>query len=301
MSCHPLARSDAVSALGLLTLLAACDAATPSGSSDRTLTAPSADPELPAGHTVRHYGVPLKVGDGIARTYVLVNSIERDAPLELGVALSERAMEGLPATMGMHLLALPALNPTPYRFVELDWNPSGHEPTVIYGIPHFDFHFYTVSRETRASIVPTDPRFATEAMNLPAEEFRPPFYLDAATAAGAPAAAVTVPQMGLHWFDVRSPELQAALGNPAGFAPFTRTFIKGSWDGRFIFDEPMITRAWLLAKKTSSGEAAPEEIIPVPTAGQYTPGGYYPGAYRIAYDPQSREFLVGLTQLEPHQ
>ena len=115
--------------------------------------------------------------------------------------------------------------------------------------------------------------------------------------AAAPAWAVTVPQMGLHWFDVRAPELQAALGNPAGYQPFTRTFIKGTWDGRFIFDEPMITRAWLLTKRISSREAAPDEIIPVPTAARYEPAGYYPQAYRVAYDPRAREFLVGLTQL----
>jgi hypothetical protein len=103
--------------------------------------------------------------------------------------------------------------------------------------------------------------------------------------------------MGLHWFDVRSPELQAALGNPAGYQPFTRTFIKGTWDGRFIFDEPMITRAWLLTKRVSSREAAPDEIVAVPTAARYEPAGYYPQAYRIAYDPRAREFLVGLTEL----
>jgi hypothetical protein len=293
--------------LGLLTLLAACDEPSPGAGADRVPTAPTAAAEADAagGHTIRHYGIPVRLGDGTARTYVLVDTRGRDVPLEVGVALSEGAMEGLPAALGgtghestvVNLLSLPALNPTPYRFVELDWNPAGHEPAAIYGVPHFDFHFYTVSRETRRSIVPTDPRYAEAAASFPAAEFRPPFYVDAATAAGAPAWAVTVPQMGLHWFDVRSPELQAALGNPAGYQPFTRTFIKGTWDGRFIFDEPMITRAWLLTKRVSSREAAPDEIVAVPTAARYEPAGYYPQAYRIAYDPRAREFLVGLTEL----
>ena len=296
--------------LWLLTLLAACDDPSSPAGADRAPTAPSASAEV--GHTIRHYGIPVRLGDGMARTYVLVNTADRDVPLEIGVALSEGAMEGLPAAMAtgmagmaghesmlVNLLALPVLNPTPYRFVELDWNPAGHEPAAIYGVPHFDFHFYTVPRETRSSIVPTNPGYADAAANFPAAEFRPPFYVDAATAAGAPAWAVTVPQMGLHWFDVRAPELQAALGNPAGYQPFTRTFIKGTWDGRFIFDEPMITRAWLLTKRISSREAAPEDIIPVPTAARYVPAGYYPQAYRVAYDPRAREFLIGLTQLAP--
>jgi hypothetical protein len=291
----------------LLTLLAACEDPSPRADADLAPTGPTAEADAVDGHTVRHYGIPVRLGNGTARTYVLVNTSDRDVPLEVGVALSEGAMEGLPVATGtaghesmvVNLLALPALNPTPVRFVELDWNPAGHEPAAIYGVPHFDFHFYNVSREARSSIVPTDPRYAEAAASFPAAEFRPPFYVDAATAAGAPAWAVTVPQMGLHWFDVRAPELQAALGNPAGYQPFTRTFIKGTWDGRFIFDEPMITRTWLLTKRVSSHEAAPDEIIPVPTAAHYEPAGYYPQAYRVAYDPRAREFLVGLTQLAP--
>jgi uncharacterized protein len=295
----------AASTLWLLTLLAACDEPSPATGPAAGGTTAAADAR--AEPVIRHYGTPVRLGDGTARTYVLVTAADRGTPLEVGVALSEGAMEGLPAATGMpghesmvvNLLAMPELNPTPYRFVELDWNPAGHEPAAIYGVPHFDFHFYTVSRETRASIVPTDPRFAEAAASFPAPEFRPPFYFDAATATGAPAWAVTVPQMGLHWFDARSPELQAALGNPGGYQPFTRTFIKGTWDGRFIFDEPMITRAWLMTKRISSREAAADEIIPVSTAEHYAPAGYYPQAYRVAYDPQAREFLIGLTRLTP--
>jgi hypothetical protein len=106
---------------------------------------------------------------------------------------------------------------------------------------------------------------------------------------------VTVRRMGLHWIDVRSPELQAALGNPAGFQPFTKTYFLGSWDGRFIFGEPMITHAYLLALRNAAGD----EIIPLPTAAHADPVGLYPTAYRIAYVPRSHEFLVGLTDLQP--
>jgi len=298
----------AVPALGFLTVLAACEEPSRPAGPDLTPSGHGEENVAENGHAIRRYGAPIRLGHGIARTYVLVNSADGEVPLEVGVALSESAMEGLPAVRGtpeqsmvMSLLALPVKNPTPYQFVELDWNPAGHEPLAIYGLPHFDFHFYTVSRQTRSSIVPTDPRYAEAAASFPAAEFRPPFYLDAATAAGAPAFAVTVPRMGLHWFDVRSPELQAAFGNPAGYQPFTRTFIKGTWDGRFIFDEPMITRAWLMTKRLSHHQASAHEIIPVPTAEHYAPAGYYPQAYRVAYDPQASEFLVGLTQLAPQR
>ena len=301
MPCSRVLEYRLLPTLCLVTLLAACEEPTVPGGADRAPTPSRASAE--DGKRIRHYGVPQRIGNGMARTYIVVNSAERNVPLEIGVALSEGALEGLPAGESGHemlfasLLALPVNNPTPYQFVELDWNPAGHEPAVVYGLPHFDFHFYTISRETRNSIMPSNPHFADQAASLPGQEFRPPFYVDAATAAGAPASLVTVPMMGLHWFDVRSPELQAILGNPAGFQPFTKTFIKGTWDGRFIFDEPMITRAWLLAKRLSNAEAAADEVIPVSVAARYAPAGYYPDAYRIAYDPRSRDFLVGLTQL----
>ena len=197
--------------------------------------------------------------------------------------------------MTVSLLELPHGNTTPYQFVQLNWNPSGHEPTAIYGLPHFDFHFYTISKEEREAIVPADPDFAAKAASLPSAGFRPPFYVDNATAVSLPAALVTVPRMGLHWIDVRSPELQAALGNPAGFQPFTRTYFIGSWGGRFIFGEPMITRAYLLTVR----DRASDEVIPLPTAAHADPAGLYPTAYRIAYEPRSHEFLVGLTRLAP--
>jgi hypothetical protein len=195
--------------------------------------------------------------------------------------------------MTVTLLELPQRNTTPYQFVQLNWNPTGHEPAAIYGLPHFDFHFYAISKTARDAIVPSDPDFAVQAARLPSAEFRPPFYVDNATAVNLPAAMVIVPRMGLHWIDVRSPELQAALGNPGGFQPFTKTFFLGSWDGRFIFGEPMITRAYLLGVR----DGASTEIIPLPTAAHADPAGFYPTAYRIAYDLGAHQFLIGLTRL----
>ena len=278
-----------------------------------TLTSVSAargKAEAPGVHT--QYGEKVKVGNGTVRTYITMDQKQGGVPIEIGVAMSEEAMHGLPEPMAMsaeamkeaghtnmhmYLLDLPAQNPTSYQFVQFDWNPAGHEPAGVYDQPHFDFHFYNVARELRESIVPSDPQYAQKAANYPAAEFRPQFYIDAATAAGAPAAAVTVPQMGLHWLDVRSPELQGLTGNPAGYKPFTKTFIYGSWDGQFIFDEPMITRAYILAKRTATDPSVQNEIIPVPVPAKRAVAGYYPAAYRIAWDAQAKEYRIALTQL----
>jgi Domain of unknown function (DUF5602) len=256
--------------------------------------------------TRRHDGAAQKVGDGTARAYIVVDE-STNAPVEVGVALSEAAMEGLPAPMpkehmvmtgaahDMHnwILELPSRNPTPYKFVQFGWNPQGHEPEGVWDTPHFDFHFYTVPIAVRNSIVPSDPQFAEKAARYPAPKQRAPFYLDAAAAAKATPAAMTVPEMGLHWIDARTPEIQAMAGNPQGYKPFTKTFIYGSWNGEFIFAEPMITRAYLLEKR--AGTSGRDEDITVPQA-IFAQPGYYPASYRITYDAKAREYRIALTQ-----
>ena len=258
----------------------------------------------------RHYGTAVPVGGGYARAYVIYEAGDSGAPVEIGVALDERALEDLPARNPHaprtspdghehvdnhpYLLSLPDGGAPPYRFVELDWNPGGHEPPGIYDSPHFDFHFYTVSPAERAAIVPSDPRFQEKADLLPPERERPDSYVVGAPP-GAPAPAV--PLMGVHWVDVRSPELQGMFGKPKAYRPFTRTFIYGSWNGRFHFLEPMITRAHLLAKKAAVDPAERDEVIPVPMAPSYSTPGYYPGAYRITWDEDAKEYRVALTRL----
>ena len=266
---------------------------------------------LETGDAALEYGPAVKVGRGVARTYAVYDAKNGDAPLELGVALSEGAMHGLPAKNPhaahvaaasahehldnhVYLLSLPARGVAPYKFVELDWNPGGHEPPGIYDTPLFDVHFYTISPEERAAIIPSDPQFQQKADMLPAESQRPPFYAMAAPP-GAPAPGV--PLMGVHWIDVRSPELQKMMGKPELYRPFTKTFIYGSWEGRFTFVEPMITRDHILAKRVAIDPSVRNEETPVPMAQEYSPAGYYPGAYRITWDSKAKEYRIALTQL----
>ena len=291
-------------------MVACADPSPPTASSvEATIATASLDRAgFDAAGTHRQYGTPQKLGNGMIRTYVVLDAKDASRPLEVGVAMSEQSLEGLPAGMPMSgrghtmgnvmLLDLPAQNPTPYKFVQFDWNPNGHEPDSVYTLPHFDFHFYTVPVEVRNSIVPSAPGYAQMAANKPAQQYWYPFHLDAATlSGGAPDSAVTVPLMGMHWLDVRSPELQKLAGNPGAWQPFTKTFIYGSWNGQFIFDEPMITRAYILSKKTATDPSAIDEVIPVSTAQKYSPAGYYPSAYRITWDAQQQEYRIALTQL----
>ena len=265
-----------------------------------------------ATRTVRLDGAAKRVGNGTARAYIVVD--DADAPVEIGVALSEGVMEGLPAPspmkhqvdgvehLDMHswILELPSRNPTRYTFVQFGWNPQGHEPPGVWDTPHFDFHFYTVGIDVRNAIVPSDPKFSEKAARYPAKELVPPFYLDAATAARRTPAEMTVPEMGTHWFDVRTPEVQKLTGKPEAYRPFTTTYIYGTWNGEFIFAEPMITRAYLLSKRAAKDAAGRDTVIAVPAAG-FPRSGSYAQAYRITFDEKAREYRIALTQFTPKQ
>jgi hypothetical protein len=236
------------------------------------------------------YGPAVKVGNGVARTYLIRDPNAGQSPIEIGIALSEKALDGLPTDGMMYPfdLTFPANSPAPFQFAELDWNPQGHVPPGVYTFPHFDFHFYTISPDERNAIVPSDPDFATKARNVPTGDLVPPFYV----VPGDPAD-VAVPHMGVHWSDVRSPELQGILGHPELYQQFTKTFIYGSWDGQYTFMEPMVTRDFLLTH--------PDDVQDVSVPAQYAAPGEYPTAYRVSYDSDAKEYRIALTQLVTRQ
>ena len=213
------------------------------------------------------YGPTVPIGNGVARAWV---SEDPDGnPTGVGVNLSEKALEGLPEEPAAFVLYLPNNGATDfYTHILLDWNPQGHEPG-FYEVPHFDFHFYIIPEEDRLAIGPDDfAEFAAE----PLPQYVPPAYLH--TPGG-------VPQMGAHWVDLLAPEFTG--GN------FTRTFIWGSYDGEFIFWEPMITRDYLLSH--------PEVVVPVRQPAAYQRDGYYPTNYKISYSDTPKEFTIALVNL----
>lgn len=251
------------------------------------------DPAVNAPGGRLQYGAPVEVGNGRARTYVVGDQRSGD-PVEVGVALDEAALEGLPATGDQgggghehhsYVLSLPAGNGTPYQFVELNWNPNGHGGP--YTAAHFDFHFYRVSLAERDAIDPAIPDYAARAAHFPATEELPAGYAATHLLMNLTPAQAAVPRMGLHWVDLNSPEL------PPRNQPFTATFIIGSWDGRVIFDEPMITRDFILAQRHQATAA----VIPVPAARRYTPAGLYMDGYRVSYHEKAAEYRIALTGL----
>lgn len=258
--------SNAFRKLGLFTMFCATLGML-SSCSDDTTTEPSL-----AGS---YYSAKQDVGNGSARTYVTLN--EDGNPTEIGVKMTEEAMEGLPEEVPggipsqVFTFEFPVeADQTVFQYMTLDWNPHGHEPDDIFTTPHFDFHFYMMSQTEVAAINPADADFGTKAANLPADQYIPEGYI-------TPSPVEAVPMMGVHWLE--------ATGIPAP-GTFTEVFIYGSWDGNITFMEPMVTLAHLKSK------TALNEDIKLPQA--YQKNGYYPTTYTITFDESTKEYVIAL-------
>jgi len=222
-------------------------------------------------------GPTQKLGNGRAKTYVTLD--DGGHPTEVGVRLTAAAMDGLPQSAGTTLmLAFPdQAGTTPFNHVMLNWNPLGHDPFPLFGKPHFDFHFVMADMTTMQSINPSDLNYAAKAEHFPDARYVPQDYV---LPPGPSAADQAIPGMGVHLVDSTDTSLVP------GKYDFTRILINGVWDGRYIFPEPMITRAWLMT------EPSLDQPLKLPQAYQQT--GYYPTTYGVHFDRQANEYVVSL-------
>lgn len=210
------------------------------------------------------YGPAKPFATGVARAFVTMN--HSGEPTEIGITFSERMLDNLPHHMEEFTLELP--NKTAglaFDHIDLGWNPSGHEPPGVYDLPHFDMHFYMITPQEKMQI--TDP---DKAEILPSPEYWPENYVPTPG---------FVPMMGKHWLNLLSNEAQGKT--------FDQTFIYGSYNGEFIFYEPMITVDYL--KKRSDATYT----IFQPAQFQRT-GFYYPTSYSINYDEIRKIYTVKL-------
>ena len=225
---------------------------------------------IPSSNTF--YGSSVSIGNGVARAWVSVNS--NGDPTAVGINLSEKALEGLPLEQTQYVLPLPKNKGKDfYTHALLDWNPKGHEPVGIYDLPHFDFHFYIIPNEERMAIGPKD---SVKFANAPASKYAPSHYMQ--TPGG-------VPQMGAHWADLLSPEFSKKT--------FTKTFVWGSYDGKFIFWEPMVTLEYLLSH--------PNDLDSLRQPSSYQRDGWYANKYKVSYSTNPNEYIVALKDLQFQQ
>lgn len=231
-------------------------------------------------------GEAKALGNGNVRSFVTLDGDGQ--PSSIGVIFDEAALTGLPQhgdhEEHMTALALPKeASKTLFNHVSVDWNPYGHEPPDIYGLPHFDFHFYMISEAERDAIVPTDAEFEVKGQRLPEAQYIPAGYI-------SPPGNLTIPRMGTHLLDPTSPELNGET--------FTQTFIWGFYDGAIHFLEPMITTAFIESVKGLDGQAVVTPLVQPQTVAK---AGYYPTHYSVRYDAKAKAYSVALEGLTYHE
>jgi hypothetical protein len=232
------------------------------------------------GDTGTFFGPSQPLGNGTIKTYTVVD--EGGQPTEVGLRMTAAALDGLPATTSgpppMVMLDFPdQASATAFDHVMLNWNPQGHDPVELFAEPHFDVHFDMVDMATIEAIDPSDPAYAAKAERAPDAKYVPQGYM---VPPGPPVAAQAVPGMGVHLVDGTDTSLVP------GAYDFRNIVINGTWDGRYIFIEPMITREWLLTRPDS------EQPLKQPQA--YQKSAYYPTTYGVSYDEQANEYVISL-------
>jgi hypothetical protein len=218
-----------------------------------------------------YFSESQSLGKGSLRAWVMER--EDGTPGAVGVSISKRALENTPHSPIEFVLPIPKkYGENFYTHAYVSWNPHGHDPNGIYDINHFDVHFYTIPSIQREIIHEHD---SLKFNSLPAAQYVPKDYIKIPGG---------VPKMGAHWVDSTAQELKGTT--------FTKTFLWGSFNGRFIFYEPMITYDYLTSRQL--------ELIPIKQPTAYQLDGWYPMMYKIAYSGPSKEYSVSLENLTFH-
>jgi hypothetical protein len=217
------------------------------------------------------YGTAVKLGNDSIRSFITLDV--NGQPTSIGLRLDENALNGLPTDTlpgkpeFEYAVPLPAqASASGIDHIEVDWNPFGHEPQEIYGVPHFDMHFYYVSETEQASVIP-GPDTTPVAPQFVPKDYAPDV--------------VAVPNMGVHWIDTTSSEFHGV--------PFTSTFIYGFYHGNFMFVEPMITKAFLESHPNFSASIKQPQV--------FQKGGFYANNYEVKYDAVKQQYVIALNNL----
>ena len=209
-------------------------------------------------------GPSVTVAGGTAHAYVMKSDT---GITSVGIALSDAAIAALPDTDAMWTLPLPAgAAMAPWDHAELNWNAHGHPPLAIYGLPHFDFHFYTITTSAQMAI-PGGPDMTPVAAQYIPQDYE--------------SQVMAVPMMGVHWVDSLSAEYQGHT--------FDKTLIYGFFKGNMVFVEPMVTLDYI--------ESHPSVSAPVKQAAAVQAPGRYPTSYSVRYDASAKATRVSIDSL----
>ena len=223
-------------------------------------------------------GPVVRVGNGSAHTVVTTDAA--GAPTTIGIVMTAGTLDGLPKPAGhmsdfQYELPMPKGVSTTVNHVVIDWEAAGHPPPGVYDVPHFDFHFYMISKPERMKIAfASDAASGDPSQQPPADSLPPGYIVPPGTA---------VPHMGVHAIDPAAPEFHGQ--------PFKTTFIYGYYNKTLAFYEPMASLAFLQSKPSFAATVARPKTYPKP--------GLYPSSYSIEFDSGRHQYEIVLRDLKP--
>lgn len=265
--------------LGSLFLLFSCSKDEMISTDLQNSAALSFTAKMSAKKLVLFKGPQVALGYGKVRSWISVDS--NGYPNEIGLEITPEAFKNLvtensktvpPAGETIVVpLQLKATQLTPFDHIGLNWNPNGHEPAGVFDVPHFDIHFYMISVEEQLAIPEYSPETDAAFNNYPPIDYLPVDY------GTPPGPATAEAQMGKHWLP----------NNLGAYLPFSKIMIYGSYNGKFIFTEPMITLDYLLSN--------PNFSMPYSQPEHFEKAGNYPTKYNIYHDDVTGNTYVTLS------
>jgi Domain of unknown function (DUF5602) len=221
-------------------------------------------------------GTPVALGSGTMNTFIQTDASGK--PTSVGFTINEAALNAMPTTDSMFMLALPAMSgsmnmnmtmPTPFDHIEVDWSANGDTGTVIFNHPHLDCHFFMISSMSQMGIMMGSDTFSVGS------DYMPQNCMGDAMDEGG---------MGVHVWDTLAPEYHGSA--------FTHSYMYGFYHGNMDFVEIMCARSFLDSKANYTGDMSQPNAFKV--------HGYYPLKYTVSYDAGTKTYTYAIVNLMYH-
>lgn len=266
-----------LSAIGVLFFFASCSTDEQTAESgDANLETPGVKPDvnLNGMHSEKLHvfkGPQVQYGEGKIRSFISLD--DENFPVEIGYIMTKEVFDNLEILPGFDIATLVPLHQkakdvTPFEHLAMKWS-EGHGP--VFFEPHFDLYFYMISNEERLAI----PEYTTETQaaftHYPPAGFMPADY------GTPPGQGGVYPIIGKHWLPLNLPS----------YLPFTNIMVMGTYDGEFIFVEPMATVDFLLSSPNFSAPYSQPEF--------FQESSNYPTRYNIYTDSKTGDIYISLS------
>lgn len=216
-------------------------------------------------------GPQVQFGDGKLRSFVTLTK-ER-IPVEIGIIMTPEVLDNLEILPPEEILTVLPLHQkakevTPFEHLGVKYS-LGHPPAFF--AKHFDFYFFMISSEERMTIPEYSPATAPAVTLFPPDGYMPYDY------GTPPGQGGFYPEVGKHWLPLNLP----------AYLPFTSIMVQGTYNGEFIFVEPMATVDFLLSNPDFSSPYSQPDL--------FQESSHYPTQYNIYVDSKTQDIYVTLT------